>query len=80
MANHDDPRKQFGLRLEESVIEQIGRQAQAQHVSPAEYGRRLIRSALQTDPSGGIETLGLSAEVLERIQEEVQARNLTPTE
>ncbi len=80
MANQDDPRKQFGLRLEESVIEQIGRQAQAQHVSPAEYGRRLIRSALQTDPSGGIETLGLSAEVLERIQEEVQARNLAPTD
>ena len=49
MANHDDPRKQFGLRLEESVIEQIGRQAQAQHVSPAEYGRRLIRSALQVE-------------------------------
>ncbi len=80
MANYDDPRKPFGVRLEESVIEQIGRQAQAQHVSPAEYGRRLIRSALQTDLSGGIETLGLSTEVLERIQEEVHARNVAPTD
>ena len=47
MANHTAPRKSVGLRLEESVLEQIDVQAKAQQVSPAEYRRKLILTALE---------------------------------
>ncbi len=80
MANHTDPRKAVGLRLEESVLAQIDVQAKAQQVSPAEYRRKLILTALEMEPGGGFESLGVSAEVRERMQEEAHARNIPPAD